>query len=224
MAHITNIAAVENKTAIWEFNPALKKNHIANRGLDVIAALCTLAIKVSFLFSIHLSGLTLIQHQIQASGVRIEYFNELQIQCSIGIPLKIPLHSNIRWGTAHTMLDRANKLQQVRYSTPLSRASTDAVQAITLFIRSADRHFGPITTIHREGEATIHIPCMAFTFSEADWKRVVDAQDIVTVRFSLHSLTSADWSLLGLESNTAMFLVLRLGRDVHPTWVMSTSV
>jgi hypothetical protein len=50
MAHITNIAAVENKTAIWEFNPALEKNRIANGGLDVIAALCTLAIKVNFLF------------------------------------------------------------------------------------------------------------------------------------------------------------------------------
>jgi hypothetical protein len=48
MKHITNIAAVENKTAIWEFNLALEKNHIANRGLDVIAALRTLAIKVSF--------------------------------------------------------------------------------------------------------------------------------------------------------------------------------
>jgi hypothetical protein len=48
MAHITNIAAVENKTAIWEFNPALAKNRIASGGLDVIAALRTLAIKVSF--------------------------------------------------------------------------------------------------------------------------------------------------------------------------------
>jgi hypothetical protein len=48
MSRITNIATVENKTAIWEFNPALEKNHIMNGGLDIIAALCTLAIKVSF--------------------------------------------------------------------------------------------------------------------------------------------------------------------------------
>jgi hypothetical protein len=47
MAHITNIAAVENKTVIWEFNPALQTHRVANGGLDVIAAICTLAIKVS---------------------------------------------------------------------------------------------------------------------------------------------------------------------------------
>jgi len=46
MRHITNIAAVENKTAIWEFDPALPRNRIANGGLDVIATLRTLAIKV----------------------------------------------------------------------------------------------------------------------------------------------------------------------------------
>jgi hypothetical protein len=55
-----------------------------------------------------------------------------------------------------------------------------------LFVGTADERFGPITTIRREGEPTIHIPWVAFTFSEADWKRVVDARDIVAVlRFSL---------------------------------------
>ncbi len=52
MAHITSIAAVENRTAMWEFNPALEKNRITNGGLDVIAALRTLAIKVGFQLSI----------------------------------------------------------------------------------------------------------------------------------------------------------------------------
>jgi hypothetical protein len=61
-------------------------------------------------------------HQIQASGARIEYFNELQIQCGIANPLKIPLHSNIRWGTAHAMLDRAHKLRQASYFIPLLRS------------------------------------------------------------------------------------------------------
>lgn len=46
MKNITNIAAVENKTAIWEFDPTLERNRIINGGLDVIAALRTLAIKV----------------------------------------------------------------------------------------------------------------------------------------------------------------------------------
>jgi len=49
MRHITNIAAVENKTAIWEFDPALHQNRIANGGLDIIATLRTLTIKVSVL-------------------------------------------------------------------------------------------------------------------------------------------------------------------------------
>ena len=29
------------------------------------------------------------------------------------MPLRIPLHSNTQWGTAHKMLDRAYKLRQV---------------------------------------------------------------------------------------------------------------
>jgi hypothetical protein len=52
--------------------------------------------------------------QIQASGQRIEYFEKLQLQFKIAIPLKIPLHNNTRWGTAHKMLERSYKLRQVR--------------------------------------------------------------------------------------------------------------
>ena len=57
--------------------------------------------------------ITDIQKQIQASSMRIEHFNELQVQCGISIPLKIPLHSNVRWGTAYAMLDRAYRLRWV---------------------------------------------------------------------------------------------------------------
>ena len=118
MAHITNIAVVENKTAIWEFNPALQINRVANGGLDVIAALRTLAIKVSSQLKIFYQTNSNDIRQIQASGARIEYFNELQIRCGITTPLKIPLHSNVRWGTAHAMLDRGNKLQLASRFTP----------------------------------------------------------------------------------------------------------
>ncbi|KAF7770801.1 hypothetical protein Agabi119p4_6775 [Agaricus bisporus var. burnettii] len=145
MKHITNIAVTENKTAIWEFNPALERNWITNGGLDVIAALRTLAIK------------------IQASPIRIEYFNTLQVQCGIPVPLKIPLHSNVRWGTAHAMLDRAHKLCQV----------------ITLFVSGADERYGPITTIRKEGEPMCKIPWTAFSFTSDDWQRVADARDIL---------------------------------------------
>jgi hypothetical protein len=34
-------------------------------------------------------------------------------------PLKIPLHSNVQWKTAHAILNRANKLCQVRLLSEL---------------------------------------------------------------------------------------------------------
>ena len=47
MAHITKITAVENVTAIWDYDPTQDDNHVLGGSLDVIAAICTLAIKVS---------------------------------------------------------------------------------------------------------------------------------------------------------------------------------
>ncbi len=47
MSHITKIAAVENATAIWEYDPSLTGNRVLGGSLDVIAAIRTLAIKVS---------------------------------------------------------------------------------------------------------------------------------------------------------------------------------
>jgi hypothetical protein len=46
MRHITKIAAVENHTAIWEYDPDLPNNRILGGSLDVIAAVRTIAIKV----------------------------------------------------------------------------------------------------------------------------------------------------------------------------------
>jgi hypothetical protein len=51
--------------------------------------------------------------QIQCSGQRIEYFQKLQVETGITTPLGIPLHSNVRWGSAFNMLDRAYRLRQV---------------------------------------------------------------------------------------------------------------
>lgn len=48
MSHITKIAAVETTTAIWEYDPDLPNNRILKGSLDVIAAIRTVAIKVSF--------------------------------------------------------------------------------------------------------------------------------------------------------------------------------
>ena len=46
MKNITQIAAVETATAIWEYDPTLPDNRILGGSLDVIAAIRTLAIKV----------------------------------------------------------------------------------------------------------------------------------------------------------------------------------
>jgi hypothetical protein len=46
MGCITKIAAVENMTAIWEYDPDLPDNHVLGGSLDVIAAVRTIAIKV----------------------------------------------------------------------------------------------------------------------------------------------------------------------------------
>jgi hypothetical protein len=46
MNHITKTAAVENATAIWEYDPTLEGNRILGGSLDIIAAIRTLVIKV----------------------------------------------------------------------------------------------------------------------------------------------------------------------------------
>ena len=50
MGHITRIAAVENATAIWEYDPELPGNRVLGGSLDVIASIRTIAIKVSVFF------------------------------------------------------------------------------------------------------------------------------------------------------------------------------
>jgi hypothetical protein len=47
MGHITRITAVENATAIWEYDPDLPGNRVLGGSLDVIASIRTIAIKVS---------------------------------------------------------------------------------------------------------------------------------------------------------------------------------
>ena len=102
-------------TAIWEYDPTQADNHVLGGSLDVITAIRTLAIKVTFLVSLGLHTLSYnIYAQIQASGQHIECFNSTQICCGIPEALKIPLHSNICWGTAYKMLNQAYKLWMVQ--------------------------------------------------------------------------------------------------------------
>jgi hypothetical protein len=115
MSHITKIAVIETTNAIWEYDPEDPDNRVLGGGLDVIATIRTLAIKVRNFISISLfiaESLT----QIQASGQRIQKFESIQIECDITTPLKITLHSNTHWGSAFGMLDRAYKLRVVSSS------------------------------------------------------------------------------------------------------------
>jgi hypothetical protein len=95
MSIITWLSTIETTMAIWDYDPALPQNRILEGSIDVVATLRTLVIK------------------IQSSGQRIAYFEQLQTQCGIKTPLKILLHSNIRWGTANGMLARCYDLRTV---------------------------------------------------------------------------------------------------------------
>ena len=113
MSEITKIAAVAMTMAIWEYDPELSDNHVINGAIDVVTVMRTLSVKVSTsVTDIHV----LLSHcpQINASSQQIEYFEKLQANQGLTTsPLKMKLHSNICWGTAHGMLDRAAKLEDV---------------------------------------------------------------------------------------------------------------
>jgi hypothetical protein len=121
-------------------------------------------------------------HKIQASGQRIEYFERLQVQCGIATPLKIPLHGNMRWGSAFNMLNRAYQLRQVFSSCSTYRTVINSLfQVIKLFITATDELFGLITVIHRNGHVKKQIRWSAFHLKEADLACIVDAKAILAV-------------------------------------------
>ena len=68
----------------------------------------------------HSSFMSHLVYQIQVSGQWIEYFEKLQLQCKITEPLRIPLHSNIWWGSAHHMLDHSYQLWQASKTSVVS--------------------------------------------------------------------------------------------------------
>jgi hypothetical protein len=46
MGYIMKIAVIENMNAIWGYDPSLLGNRVLDGSLDVVVAICTLAIKV----------------------------------------------------------------------------------------------------------------------------------------------------------------------------------
>ena len=120
MSELTRVALVQSREAMWNYDPRLPENEVSAGGLDVIAMIRTLAIKVrQLLFSSRPEALTLL-HQIQASGVRKEVFFKIQTDAGVKTPTGIPLHSNTRWGSALKMCMRAYEHRDV--SIRISRA------------------------------------------------------------------------------------------------------
>jgi hypothetical protein len=60
MGWITKIAAVENASVIWEYDPSLPNNCILGGSLDVIAAIRTIAVKVGYPIAIPLNVLSVL--------------------------------------------------------------------------------------------------------------------------------------------------------------------
>ncbi|KAF9230993.1 hypothetical protein BU15DRAFT_82948 [Melanogaster broomeanus] len=158
MSTLTKTAAADTSSAIWEFDPMLPDNRVLGGSLDAVATVRTLTVK------------------IQASDQHIAYFECLQVECSIEKPLGIPLHSNIQWGTADSMLERSYQLRQ----------------PVNLFISSANELFGPVTSHRRPGQPTKHLPWTAFTMTPSDWERVNDVYLIISDANSIQHIFSHD--------------------------------
>src|SRR5882757_321779 len=67
--------------------------------------------------------------------------------------------------------------------------------------------YGPITTLRRDKQPVKHIPWAAFKMVEADWKRVIDARDILGVSpvifILLEELTYKSLRIQTVFSNTS---------------------
>ena len=73
--------------------------------------------------------------------------------------------------------------------SPFDSLSNNIFEAINLFILSADQLYGPITTLRRDGRLFKKLPWTAFSLSDGDWARVLDAKAILAV--SVHLSTTA---------------------------------
>jgi hypothetical protein len=72
MSHITKLAVIETTNAIWEYDPADPDNRVLGGGLDVIATIRTLAIKVRNFIGNSMSIAESIIHRfrLQVNGFR----------------------------------------------------------------------------------------------------------------------------------------------------------
>ena len=114
MKVVMQVGLIESKQAMWDYDPKAAENHVFSGGLDVIAAICTLAIKVSSSFcSQGTHPLYLLFSQIQASSQCKEAFQQTQKQFNIKKLLVILLHMATHWGSALKMLKWSHHLSDV---------------------------------------------------------------------------------------------------------------
>jgi hypothetical protein len=86
------------------------------------------------------------------------------------------------------------------------------LQPINLFISSADQLYGPITTLRHDGHVLKKLPWTAFTLSDADWARVLDAKQILAVSaLHLRNITH----LTSIRIPTASSIISRLTSTQH---------
>ena len=97
MAEITKIATVETTEAIWSYDPSLPENRVLKGSLDFISTVRTLFVKIC------------------ASGTRIAKFENCQRECGISTPTKLSTHSNVRWGSALQMIQKAIKTFDISF-------------------------------------------------------------------------------------------------------------
>lgn len=86
MTDVTQVGVIESKQAIWDYDPTLEENRVVSGGLDVIAVIRTLAIKVS-------SSVTRITLLPCASGARVSLHKHLPPREH---PCIMPLRQHLR--------------------------------------------------------------------------------------------------------------------------------
>jgi hypothetical protein len=181
MSHITKIAAVENATMIWEYDPTLEGNRVLNGSLDVISAIRTLTIKASAFFVSCWSCLTSIHRSnLLDSG----------LSTSKGFNFSAGSRSHSRFPFMETCIGRPRMacsiehipcVRCVRFCLCFCHSPTKATQAIKLFVASADELYGLMTVIRQDGRVQKKIPWSTFQLKESDWSRVLDMKTILVV-------------------------------------------
>jgi len=158
MSHITKIAAVENATAIWEYDPTLEGNRVLNGSLDIISAIRTLAIKASPFFVSHWSCLTSI-HRSNLLDSGLSTSKGFNFSAGSRSHSRFPfMETHVGGPRMACSIEHIPCVRCVRFRLCFRRSPTKATQAIKLFVASADELYGPMTVIRWDGRIQKKFP------------------------------------------------------------------